>query len=97
MYLENMCAVKIGDKETELFTQRCTPGLQFKSDVYISEFAVELDQCAAPGFSLLDTELKIYADYLVLLSPTEQGLQQQLDIVEKYCQNWALAKESSAL
>ena len=28
---------------------------------------------------------------LVLLSPTEQGLQQQLDIVEKYCQNWALA------
>ena len=32
-----------------------------------------------------------YADDLVLLSSTEQGLQQQLDIVEKYCKNWALA------
>ena len=52
-----------------------------------------MDQCAAPGLSLLDREVKslFYADDLVLLSPTEQGLQQQLDIVEKYCQNWALA------
>ncbi len=31
-----------------------------------------------------------YPDDVVLLSPTEQGLQQQLDIAEKYCQNWAL-------
>ena len=51
--------------------------------------AVELDQCAAPGLSLLNREVKslFYADDLVLLSPSEQGLQQQLDIVEKYCQN----------
>lgn len=45
------------------------------------------------GLSLLDRQLTslFYADDLVLLSPNEQGLQQQLDIVEKYCQNWALA------
>ena len=44
------------------------------------------------GLSLPDIEVKslFYADDLVLLSPTEQELQQQLDIVEKYCQNWAL-------
>ena len=62
-------------------------------NVYINELAVELDQCAAPGLSLLNREVRslFYADDLVLLSPTEQGLQQQLDIVEKYCQNWALA------
>ena len=59
----------------------------------VNELAVELDQCAAPGLSFLDREVKslFYADDLVLLSPTEQGLQQQLDIVEKYCQNWTLA------
>ena len=58
-----------------------------------NELAVKLDHCAAPGISLLGREVKslFYADDLVLLSPTEQGLQQQLDIVEKYCQNWALA------
>ena len=45
--------------------------------------AVALDQCAAPGLSLLDREVKslFYADDLVLLSPSEQALQQQLDIV----------------
>ncbi|XP_051541585.1 uncharacterized protein LOC127433595 [Myxocyprinus asiaticus] len=30
-------------------------------------------------------------DDLVLLSPTPQGLQQHLDLLENYCQNWALA------
>ena len=61
--------------------------------MYISELADELDQCAAVGLSLLDREVKslFYADDLVLLPPTEQGPQQQLDIVKKFCQNWALA------
>lgn len=45
-------------------------------------------QCAVPGLSLLYIEVKsvFYADDLVLLPPTEPGLQQQLDIVEKYSQ-----------
>ena len=85
-----MYAVKIGEKQAEFFTQRrgvcqsCnispTP-----INVYINEIAVELDQCAAPGLSLLDREVKslFYADDLVLLSPTEQGLEQ--DVVKKYC------------
>ena len=33
----------------------------------------------------------VHVDDLVLLSPAEQGLQQQLDMVEQFCQNWALA------
>ncbi|KAF0027122.1 hypothetical protein F2P81_019863 [Scophthalmus maximus] len=45
-----------------------------------------------PDLSLPDREVKslLYADDLVLVSPTEQGLQQQLDIVEKYGQIWTL-------
>ena len=50
MYSENMCAVKIGDNQTEFFSQRrgvcqgcnLSPTLV---NVYINEFAVELDQC----------------------------------------------------
>lgn len=98
MYLGNKCAVKIGDKQTEFFTQRrgVRQGCNLSPtlfNIYINELAVQLDHCAAPGLSLLDREVKclLYADDLVLLSPTEQGLQQQLDIVDQYCKNWALA------
>ena len=98
LYSENMCAFKIGHKQTDFFTQRrgvrqgCNLS-QTVFNVYINELAVKMDQCAAPGLSLLHKEVRylFYADDLVLLSPTEQGLRQQLDIVEKYCQNLALA------
>ncbi|KAI4874007.1 hypothetical protein NFI96_008369, partial [Prochilodus magdalenae] len=61
-------------------------------NIYINDLAVLLEQSAAPGLTLNHTEVKflLYADELVLLSPTERGLQQHLDLLEKYCQNWAL-------
>ena len=98
MYTENKCAVWIGNKRTEFFTQGCgvrqgcnlSPAL---FNIYINELAVLLEQSAAPGLTLFDKEVKclLYADDLVLLSPTEQGLQQHLNLLEQYCQNWALA------
>ena len=97
MYSENKCGVKIGDQRTEFFTpkrgvrQGCSlsPTL---FNIYINELAVQLEQSAAPGLLLHDTEVKflLYADDLVLLSPTEKGLQQNLALVEDFCQNWAL-------
>ena len=47
---------------------------------------------AALGLLLHDTEVKflLYADDLVLLSSTEKGLQQNLALVEDFCQNWTL-------
>ena len=50
------------------------------------ELAVQLEQSAAPRLKFL-----LNADDLVPLSPPEQGLQQRLDLTEKYCQPWALA------
>ncbi|KAI2656568.1 hypothetical protein H4Q32_029770 [Labeo rohita] len=54
---------------------------------------MQLEQSTAPGLTLQDKNIKflLYADDLVLLSSTPQGLQQHLDLLENYCQNWALA------
>lgn len=54
---------------------------------------IPLVQCAAPWFFFLDKEIKslLCSADPVLLSPTEQGLQKQRDIDEKYCQNWTPA------
>nr|WPH61295.1 reverse transcriptase [Somniosus microcephalus] len=97
MYLKNKCGVKIGDKRTDFFTQRrgVRQGCNLSPtlfNIYINELADMLEQSESPGLRLLDGEVKslFYADDLVLLSPTEQGLQQQLDLLDKYCQNWAL-------
>ncbi|KAK3521000.1 hypothetical protein QTP86_001622 [Hemibagrus guttatus] len=47
---------------------------------------------AAPGITLHHSEVKfqLYVDDLVLLSPSVQGLQQNLDLLQQYCQTWAL-------
>ncbi len=56
------------------------------------KLALSLERSAAPGLTLHDSEIKclLYADDLVLLSPTQHGLQQNLDLLEQYCQTWAL-------
>ena len=61
-------------------------------NIYINQLAVLLEQSATPGLALNNTEVEflLYADALVLPSPTEQGLQQHLDLPEHFCKNWAL-------
>ncbi len=84
-----MC--NIGNKHTEFFTQK--RGVQQGSslrptlfNIYINDLAVQLDQSTAPGLTLLDKNIKflLYADDLVLLSSTPQGLQQHIDLLENY-------------
>lgn len=62
-------------------------------NIYINQLATILETSAAPGLTLHHSDITflLYADDLVLLSPTEQGLQQNLDLLEQYCQTWALA------
>ena len=62
-------------------------------NIDINELALLLEQSPAPGLTLPDTEIKclFYADDLVILSPTKEGLQQNLDLLHQYCQNWALS------
>ena len=48
--------------------------------MYINELAMLLEPSTAPDLNVSNKEVKclLYGDELVLLSPTEEGLQQQL-------------------
>lgn len=97
MYLNNKCAIKIGNKQTEYFTQgrgvrQGCPLSPTLFNIYINELAKLLEQTSSPGLTLHDSNIKflMFADDLVLLSPTQEGLQQSLDTLHKFCQTWAL-------
>ncbi len=97
MYTERKCGVKINTKRTRYLSQErgvrqgcCLSPTLF--NIYINELALSLERSAAPGLTLHDSQIRclLYADDLVLLSPTKHGLQQNLDLLEQYCQTWAL-------
>ncbi len=97
MYTASQCAVKIGNQRTEFFPQgrgvrqgcSLSPTL---FNIYINQLANILERAPIQGLTLHDTEIKclLYADDLVLLSPTEEGLQDSLNLLEDFCQSWAL-------
>ena len=98
MHTGNACSIKIGKNITWFFNQgrglhqgcNLSPAL---FNVYNNELATILQKSSASGVSLYNSKVKclLFADYLCLLSPTVHGLQQSLDLLEQYCQTWALA------
>ncbi len=99
MTSSNQCTlkVKINTKRIRYLSQErgvrqgcCLSPTLF--NIYINELALSLERYAAPGLTLHDSQIRclLYADDLVLLSPTQHGLQQNLDLLEQYCQTWAL-------
>ncbi len=61
-------------------------------NIYINQLANILEHAPIQGLTLQTVEIKclLYADNLVLLSPTEEGLQDSLNLLEDFCQSWAL-------
>ena len=97
MYTNNKCAVKIGNMETDFFPQSrgVKQGCSLSStlfNIYIDELAKSLEESEIPGLTLSDTEIKclLFADDVILLAPSKEALQQQLDHLQTFCQTWAL-------
>ncbi|CAJ0922587.1 unnamed protein product [Ranitomeya imitator] len=96
-YTENSCSVSVSGKRTAFFQQSrgVRQGCSLSPtlfNIYINELATALESSSAPGLTLHDAQVKflLYADDLLLLSPTEKGLQDNLKILEKFSSTWAL-------
>ena len=90
MYTNNKCAVKIGKKHTFLPTGLWgETGMQLKPHPLQHIYQrIGAGTRKAPCLTLLVWS-QMSADDLVLLSPTKEGLQQQLDNLHRFCQTWA--------
>ncbi|KAL2076447.1 hypothetical protein ACEWY4_027956 [Coilia grayii] len=97
MYDSNKCCVKINNQRTSYFKQAkgVRQGCSLSPllfNLYINDLTVNLENSKFPGLTVERREIKclLFADDLLLLSPTEEGLQESLSILENYSKNWNL-------
>jgi hypothetical protein len=71
--------------------------MQLMLNIYINKLVKTLEQSAAHGLTLLESEVKclLFSDDLVLLSRTKEDQQQHLDLLHRFCQTWALTVNQS--
>ena len=96
MYNKNLLSIKIGNKLTNSFVSELgvrqgdvlSPNI-FK--LFINDFSNTIQDCAGSVFlSNKKISSLLYADDLVLISDSEQGLQNKLNILNDYCNEWCL-------
>jgi hypothetical protein len=92
MYTKNKCAVKIGNKQIDFSQGRGVKQGCPISPTLFNIYIKQLEESEAPGITLHNIEIKclLYADDLVLLYPTKEGLEQHRDRLHRFCQTWAL-------
>ena len=96
MYSSSMVSIKIGDKLTEPFTSSLggrqgdvlSPNI-FK--LFLNDFS-DIIENSNDSVYLQDKNISclLYADDLILISDSEQGLQDRLNILHKYCKDWCM-------
>ena len=98
IYKNTKCAVKIGNKVTEFFDytrgvrQGCPMSPNF-FNIYVNELIEMLNEGNTSNITL-DEETKVnalmYADDLIILSDTKEGLQKQINKLLTFCTKWKL-------
>ena len=98
IYKNTKCAIKLDDKLTQFFP--CKKGVRQGDplsptlfNLYLNDLFKELRSQNCDPVNLNGTDNfngLAYADDIVLLSTSKEGLQRALDITEKFCQKWKL-------
>ena len=98
MYRKTECAVKLGSRTTQYF--KCKKGVRqgdplspLLFNIYINGIFKRLEENGCDPVSLdgIDkVNALAYADDIILISTTKEGLQKALDTTQQYCQEWKL-------
>ena len=78
--------------EIKLDVKQEDPPSPFSSNMYMDELCCTLIQNSTDVPILNDIKVPclVWTDDLVLISTTKDGLQKQIDFVDKYCNDWKL-------
>ena len=97
LYKKTNCAIKIGESITDFFDyakgvrQGC-PLSPILFNIYVNDIFELMNNNNENDITLGQNKLNalMYADDLILLAETENGLQKQIDKLLGYCQKWKL-------
>ena len=102
MYQKIECAVKIGSQHTSFF--KCPRGVRQGCplsptffNIYINDLAEKMNDAnnTPLNFGNENISCLMYADDLIILSLTHRGLQNCLDALSNYCNEWRLVINKS--
>ena len=96
MYKKSSCRIKTNDTLSDMFDLQLgvKQGDSLSSslfNIYVNDLPNYLRTTIDPVYLLTERlDCLMYADDLVLLSPTPAGLQQKIDALSRYCSDWCL-------
>ena len=99
LYKKTKCAIKVNDRITDFFEyskgvrQGC-PLSSILFNLYVNDIFDTIDEHTISDVYLNENNkinALMYADDLVLISRTKEGLQRQIDSLHNYCQKWKLS------
>ena len=97
--MDNVACVKVGNVLSESFkvligVKHGDPPSPFFFNIYMNDLCSDLlnsNNIYTPKISDLAVPCLFWADDLVLISESKNGLQQHLNVLEKYCKDWKLS------
>ena len=99
LYKKSKCAIKVNNHITEFinYSKRVRQGCPFSSvlfNLYVNDIFDMINQHSTSDVYLnINNKINalMYADDLVLISRTKEGLQYQIDSVHEYSEKWELS------